>query len=100
MSSGIGKNKRKVLDVEALIRKWSKLEPLEKLILIYLQEGKSLEEIKGILVAHLALFSAHITSKILSEIEQDIKTGALYESIFKGLKEKGNEQRDMRLSQR
>ena len=68
--------------LEVLLKRWSKLDPMERLIITYLREGKSMEEIKDIMNSHFLLFSTCITSKVLDEIERSINTDQFYKAIL------------------
>lgn len=82
--------------IEMILKRWSKLDPMERLVITYLREGKSFEEVKDIMNSHFALFSTCITQRVLDEVERLINADRFYkdvlESLLKKVKEIPNEQ--------
>lgn len=77
--------------LEALLKRWSKLDPMERLVITYLREGKSIEEIKDIMNSHFALFSTCITQRVLDEVERSINADKFYKDILESLLKKVKE---------
>lgn len=70
-------------EIEKIInKKWDRLSPIERLIVIYLREGKSPDEIKDILSSQLKLVATEVLNKTIEKLERDIISDKFFKDIL------------------
>lgn len=77
---------------EAFRQNWRSFSPIEKLVALYLMEGLSLDEVKGILLEELKLVACEILNKAIERVEENIISDTYIKSIMEKVAQ--NERRD------
>ena len=81
-----------MVNIDELVKSWPEFSPIERLILIYLREGKSFDEIKEIIDSQIKLVASEILEEAVRITEKNIETGNYFKNIVNKLKshESGN----------